>query len=65
MPLVEIHMLRGRTPDQKHRLLEAVTRAVQETLDAPLPSIRVWIHEFDADAYMAAGRLRADAERSG
>ena len=60
MPLVEIHILRGRTAEQKRKLLEAVTRAVHESLEAPLPSIRVWIQEFGAEEYMVAGRLRSD-----
>jgi 4-oxalocrotonate tautomerase len=62
MPLIEIHMLRGRTDDQKRKLLDAVTHAVSEAIDAPLPSIRVWIHEFGAEEYMVAGRLRSDVE---
>jgi len=57
-------MLRGRTEPQKRRLLEAVTRAVHESIDAPLASIRVWIHEFAAEEYMAGGKLRADADPS-
>ena len=65
MPLIEIHMLRGRTDAQKRKLLDAVTRAAQESLGAPLSSIRVWIHEFAAEEYMAAGRLRSDVEDSG
>ena len=65
MPLIEIHMLRGRTEAQKRRLLQAVTDAARESLDAPLPSIRVWIHEFGAEDYMAAGKLRAEPDRTG
>jgi len=62
MPLVEIHMLRGRTAEQKRELLRAVTRAVEESIDAPLSSIRVWIHEFEAEEYMAAGKLKSDSD---
>ena len=60
MPLIQIQMLRGRSAAQKRKLLEAVTNAVHESLEAPLPSIRVWIQEFGAEEYMVAGRLRAD-----
>jgi len=60
MPLIQIQMLRGRSDAQKRKLLEAVTNAVHESLEAPLPSIRVWIQEFGAEEYMVAGRLRAD-----
>jgi 4-oxalocrotonate tautomerase len=40
MPLIEIHLLEGRTDEQKEQLLAAVTRAVHESIGAPLPSGR-------------------------
>ena len=63
MPLIQIHMLEGRTAEQKKQLLSAVTRAVQDTLSAPLPSIRVWIQESSPEEYMVAGTLVADRDR--
>ena len=64
MPLVEIHLLEGRTDDQKKALLAAVTAAVHDSIGAPLESIRVWVQEFAPTEYMAAGVLAADRERS-
>ena len=64
MPLIEIHMLEGRTPEAKKKLLASVTQAVADAIDAPLPSIRVWIHEFSEDDYMAAGRLASERKKS-
>jgi 4-oxalocrotonate tautomerase len=60
VPLVQINMADGRTPEQKRALLDAVTKAVQESIGAPLDSIRVWISEFPATDYMAGGELLAD-----
>ena len=60
MPLVQIHLAEGRTPEQKRALLEGITRAVQDSVGAPLSSIRVWINEFSPDDYMAAGELLTD-----
>jgi 4-oxalocrotonate tautomerase len=60
MPLVQVHLAEGRTPEQKRALLEGITRTVQDTLGSPLESIRVWIDEFPATDYMAAGELLAD-----
>ena len=60
MPLVQVHLADGRSPEQKRALLEGITRAVQDALDAPLSSIRVWIDEFSPDDYMAAGELLRD-----
>jgi 4-oxalocrotonate tautomerase len=59
MPLIEVHLLEGRTDEQKEKLLAAITKAVQESIGAPLPSIRVWIQEFSPKEYMVAGELAA------
>jgi 4-oxalocrotonate tautomerase len=63
MPLIEIHMLEGRTDEQKKALLTSVTRAVQESIGAPVESIRVWVQEFSPKEYMAAGVLAADKKK--
>ena len=55
VPLIQINMLEGRTPEQKKALLSAVTEAVHTSLGASLPSIRVWVTEFSAEDYMAEG----------
>ena len=63
MPLIEIHLLKGRTAKQKEKLLASVTEAAAESLDAPLASIRVWIHEFSDEDYMAAGHMATERRR--
>jgi 4-oxalocrotonate tautomerase len=63
MPLIEVHLLEGRTAEQKKAMLEAVTKAVQETLGAPVETIRIWIEEFPATDYMAAGVWYGDRKR--
>jgi 4-oxalocrotonate tautomerase len=60
MPLIHVSMARGRTEEQKRALLAAVTRAAQESIDAPLASIRVWITEFEGTDFMSAGEILAD-----
>jgi 4-oxalocrotonate tautomerase len=60
MPLIEVHLLEGRTDEQKEKLLSAITRAVHESIGAPLPNIRVWIQEFSPREYMIAGELAAN-----
>ncbi|MBN1938471.1 MAG: tautomerase family protein [Candidatus Aminicenantes bacterium] len=63
MPLIEIHLLEGRTDEQKKALLGAVTRAVQDSLGAPVETIRVWIQEFSRREYMAAGRWYGEEKK--
>ena len=59
MPLIEVHLLEGRTDQQKEELLTAITRAVHESIGAPFPTIRVWIQEVSPRDYMAGGQLAA------
>ena len=63
MPLIEVHLLEGRTDDQKKALLSALTKAVQDSIGAPLDTIRIWIQEFSPKEYMAAGVLAADRKK--
>jgi 4-oxalocrotonate tautomerase len=63
MPLIEIHLLEGRTDEQKRALLTAVTTAVHESIGAPLETIRIWVQEFSPKEYMAAGVLAADKKK--
>lgn len=65
MPLVEIHLLEGRTDEQKKAVLAAVTEAVRDSLGAPVETIRVWIQEFSPRDYMAAGVLAAEKNKPG
>jgi 4-oxalocrotonate tautomerase len=63
MPLIEVHLLEGRTDEQKKALLTAITKAVQESLGSPLETIRVWIEEFSPKKYMAAGVWYGDKKK--
>jgi len=63
MPLVEIHMLEGRTDAQKKAVLDEVTKAIHDSLGVPLTSVRVWIREFSPKDYMIAGELYADRKK--
>ena len=59
MPLIEVKLLEGRTDEEKERLLTAITRAVQDSIGAPLSNIRVWVQEWSPKEYMAGGELAA------
>jgi 4-oxalocrotonate tautomerase len=64
MPLIEIHLLEGRSAEQKKKLLASVTQAVAESIGAPLQSVRVWIHEFSDEDYMVAGHMASDRKKT-
>ena len=63
MPLVEIHLLEGRTDEQKRALCAAVTEAVHASIGAPVETIRVWLQEFSPKDFMAAGVWHGDREK--
>lgn len=62
MPLVNVHMADGRTPEQKKALMHAITDAMVEHVGAPRESVRVWIDEFPNTDFMAGGELLADKQ---
>jgi phenylpyruvate tautomerase PptA (4-oxalocrotonate tautomerase family) len=40
-----------------------MTKAVQDSIGAPLDTIRIWIREFSPKEYMAAGVLATDRKK--
>ncbi len=62
MPLVNVHMASGRTPEQKKALMEAITSAVTQHVGAPRESVRVWITEMSSTEFMSGGELLADKQ---
>ncbi|MCF8478846.1 MAG: tautomerase family protein [Rhodospirillum sp.] len=48
MPIMEIHLLEGRTTDQKDRMARAVTQALVDSLDVPVESVRILVTEHHA-----------------
>lgn len=55
MPLVQIHMLKGRTEEQKKRMMAEVTEAIARTLQAPKESIRIAIYELPRNHWSVGG----------
>lgn len=62
MPLVNVHMAHGRSPEQKKALMNAITDAMVEHIGAPRDSVRVWITEMHNTDFMAGGELLADKQ---
>ncbi len=63
MPLAHIHILEGRTEDQKRAVIEKVTAALVEALDAPEQSVRVLIQEVPKTNWGIAGQSAKDLGR--
>ncbi len=54
MPLCEITLIEGRSPDAKRELMKEVTEAVHRSIGAPMEAIRVVLREVPA-AHWAVG----------
>jgi 4-oxalocrotonate tautomerase len=67
MPLVQITLARGRTPEQLATLGAEVTAAVHSAVGAPIETIRVVVSECEPELWFIGGEsmtaLRAAGKR--
>lgn len=62
MPMIEVTLVEGRSPDQLRALISGLSRAAAEAIDAPLETVRVVVREVPA-THWAAGDMTI-AERT-
>jgi 4-oxalocrotonate tautomerase len=62
MPLVNVTMARGRTPEAKSKMLHAIADAIHESIGAPRDSIRVWVTEVENTDFLAGTEILADKQ---
>lgn len=55
MPFAQLYILEGRTAEQKAALIEKVTEAIVQAVNAPKENVRVWIHEMPKENWGIAG----------
>lgn len=60
MPIIEFHLLEGRTVDQKRRLCEAVTDTVVSVLGVQREAVRILIHNMPPENFAVAGVTALD-----
>ena len=65
MPLIEVTMIEGRTPQQVKSLIMALTEAVESSIQAPRDSIRVVIREVPATHWGRGGVSLAEERSKG
>ena len=53
MPLIEVTLVEGRSPDKLRALMRALTQAAVDTIEAPRESIRVVLREVPATHWSA------------
>lgn len=62
MPLVNVSMARGRSPEQKAAMLRAIADAIHDSIGAPRDSIRVWVTEFENTDFLAGSEILAEKQ---
>jgi len=62
MPLVEISLVEGRTPDQLRTLISEITDVVERNVQAARPSIRVLVRELPKTHWAIGGETVADRD---
>ena len=60
MPIIQVHMIEGRTVDQKRALVAGVTDAVVKSLNVKPDDVRIILEEMARQDYAIAGVLHAD-----
>jgi 4-oxalocrotonate tautomerase len=55
MPLIQVTLAAGRTPEQLHALGTALTDAAEQALGAPRETIRVVLHECEPEHWFVGG----------
>lgn len=56
MPMLQVSILEGRTPDQKEELIRRLTETVTETLSVKPESVRVLVQEMPKTNWGIAGQ---------
>jgi 4-oxalocrotonate tautomerase len=60
MPIVNIHMLEGRSLEKKRELVEKISRVIMDTLGAKPEKVRVILSEMKHDNFAIGGILHSD-----
>ena len=55
MPIMVVHVMEGRSEEQKAALIKALTDAAVESIGAPIESVRVMIQELPKENFGIAG----------
>jgi 4-oxalocrotonate tautomerase len=62
MPIAHIHLLEGRSIEQKQELIQNVTQAISKSLKASPEKVRVLLIEIPEENWGTAGVTKAKSE---
>jgi 4-oxalocrotonate tautomerase len=58
MPIIDVSLIAGRTPEKKAALIRELTLAAERALGVPRASIRVLLREVPAEHWGVGGETR-------
>ena len=59
MPFVEVNMYEGRTPEQKKKLVEGITKAFTE-IGTPAEAVQILLKECQRSCWATAGKFASE-----
>lgn len=62
MPIIEMHMLEGRTAEQKSAVAKAMTAAICDSLKCPAETVRILITEHREPEFYVGGLSKAQRD---
>lgn len=62
MPTVHIHLIEGRSVDQKRNLVKEVTEAICRTVNTTPDHVKIILHDMARHDYANAGVLHIDQQ---
>ena len=65
MPITHIHLLEGRSIEQKQELIQNVTQAITDTLGIAPEQVRVLIMEISKENWGTGGVTKAQLNEQG
>jgi 4-oxalocrotonate tautomerase len=63
MPIVQIHLMEGRTKEKKAALVKKVTEAIIDTLEVKPENIRIILSDMKPENYAISGTLIIDTPK--
>ncbi|NDZ78624.1 4-oxalocrotonate tautomerase [Streptomyces sp. SID10853] len=60
MPIIQVTLVKGRDDEKIRACVRELARTAARTLDAPLESVRVMVHETEPDRFAVGDRLKSD-----
>ncbi len=62
MPTLRVELMEGRTPEQKKKLVEALTQAVVETLGGKPESVDILLYDIKRGDWATGGVLWSERQ---